>query len=349
MKCRVMPAVLRARAGARLLRGTVLGVMISLALALCAPTADAGALFFSEPFDGPGVGPNLEDADGAFVVSGGVVRKVSTTFNEDRRYVRTVRTDYRSNDWVYTIEFDTRGTGFEIVFIGVGEGVRNSSSNNEPGNAAFFRIHSKSVVDGRIDVAVMRTGQAGFDALASIGSLPANGVFTARIEKTGSQLAFSIDGVTGVQVIAVPGFLDDTSSRLFFGNSNTVATHDNMVVQELSTVLTVSVDIKPDGTPNSINPRNRGVIPVAILTTDDFDATAVDAATVRFGRTGSEAAAVHSALEDANGDGYTDMVLHFRTQETGIQCGDTSASLTGQTVLGQSIEGVDTVRTTGCK
>lgn len=111
----------------------------------------------------------------------------------------------------------------------------------------------------------------------------------------------------------------------------------------------ISIDIKPGSFPNSINPKSKGKIPVAILTTDSFDATTVDPTTVLFGRTGTEAAPVHSALEDVDGDWDTDMILHFKTQETGIQCGDTSASLTGETFVGQAIEGSDSIRTVGCK
>ncbi len=51
------------------------------------------------------------------------------------------------------------------------------------------------------------------------------------------------------------------------------------------------------------------MIPVAILTTGTFDASTVNPATVRFGATGTEAAAVHSALEDVDGDGDLDMIL----------------------------------------
>jgi len=98
------------------------------------------------------------------------------------------------------------------------------------------------------------------------------------------------------------------------------------------------------------------VIPVAILTTSmaagesvDFDATTVDPTTVLFGATGSEAAPVQSALEDVDLDGDTDMILHFDTQDTGIVCGDTSASLTGETFSGQAIEGSDSIKTVGCK
>jgi hypothetical protein len=111
----------------------------------------------------------------------------------------------------------------------------------------------------------------------------------------------------------------------------------------------VKIDIKPGSFPNSINPQSRGLIPVAVLSTDTFDASAVDASTVFFGATGNEAAPVHSALKDVNGDGNTDMVLHFRTHHTGIVCGDTSASLTGSTFSGQAIEGSDSIRTLGCK
>ena len=88
---------------------------------------------------------------------------------------------------------------------------------------------------------------------------------------------------------------------------------------------------------------------MAILTTDSFDATTVDPTTVLFGSTGTESAPVHSALEDVNGDGDNDLILHFNTQATGIQCGDTSASLTGETFSGQEIQGSDSIKTVGCK
>jgi hypothetical protein len=114
-------------------------------------------------------------------------------------------------------------------------------------------------------------------------------------------------------------------------------------------VTTVTIDIKPGSDPNSINPRSRGKIPVAILTTNDFDATTVDPNTVLFGATGTEAAPVQSALEDVDRDGDTDMILHFNTQDTGIVCGATSASLTGETFSGQPIEGSDSIKTVGCK
>ena len=53
-------------------------------------------------------------------------------------------------------------------------------------------------------------------------------------------------------------------------------------------------------------------------------------------------------IEDADGDGDLDLVLHFRTRETGIQCGDTAVSLMGETFDGQLITGTDAINTVGC-
>lgn len=115
------------------------------------------------------------------------------------------------------------------------------------------------------------------------------------------------------------------------------------------TEIAVSVDIKPVEFPNSINPKSKGVIPIAILTTDTFDAITVDALSVKFGPNGTTEAHRQGHPEDVDGDGDSDLVLHFKTQATGIQCGDTSASLTGKTTGGQDIEGSDSIQTVGCK
>lgn len=111
----------------------------------------------------------------------------------------------------------------------------------------------------------------------------------------------------------------------------------------------VAIDIRPHSFPNNINPKSQGVIPVAILTTGTFDATTVDPTTVLFGPTGTEAASVHSAMNDVDGDGDLDLILHFKNPATGIRCGDTAAALNGKTFDGQPISGSDSIMTVGCK
>ena len=53
-------------------------------------------------------------------------------------------------------------------------------------------------------------------------------------------------------------------------------------------------------------------------------------------------------FEDVDEDGDLDLVLHFMTQESGIQCGDTEVSLTAETFDGQPIQGSDSIVTVGC-
>ncbi len=83
-----------------------------------------------------------------------------------------------------------------------------------------------------------------------------------------------------------------------------------------------------------------GVVPVAILTTGDFDATTVDHTTVRFGdaaETHGNRRGVTRHEEDFDGDGDTDLVFHFRANETGYGCETTNTALTGSTFAGQPI------------
>src|SRR5262249_42063480 len=114
-------------------------------------------------------------------------------------------------------------------------------------------------------------------------------------------------------------------------------------------VQTVVIDIQPGVDPPSINPRSPGKMLVAILTTAAFDATTVDPRTVRFGRTGTEAAAGQGALEDVKGEGFPDMLPSFNIGDRGIKWGATPAVLAGATVDGQPIRGADTMQTVRCR
>jgi hypothetical protein len=111
--------------------------------------------------------------------------------------------------------------------------------------------------------------------------------------------------------------------------------------------LSVNIDIKPDGSPNSINLSNQGVIPVAILSSSTFNAASqVDKTSLTFGRTGDEPSLVSCSSKpvDVNRDGLLDLVCTFNTPTTGFQPGDTVGSLKGTTFTGDSISGTDSIR-----
>ena len=131
-------------------------------------------------------------------------------------------------------------------------------------------------------------------------------------------------------------------------NTASCATVDYKVKSGSISVIALEIDINPGSFPDSINPCSHGNIPVAILTTEDFDATTVDPLSVKFGLGGAVEAHGQGHTEDADGDGDSDLVLHFKTQDTGIQCGDTEATLTGETFDGQPIQGSDSINTVGC-
>jgi hypothetical protein len=109
----------------------------------------------------------------------------------------------------------------------------------------------------------------------------------------------------------------------------------------------IKIDIRPGDPNNRINLDSQGVVPVAILTTNTFDAARVDPLSVRFGPNEAAAEGGRGHFEDVDGDGFSDMVLHFRQPETGIACHQTLATLTGSTIDGVLIKGTDFIRPRG--
>jgi len=114
-------------------------------------------------------------------------------------------------------------------------------------------------------------------------------------------------------------------------------------------VQAAAIEIKPPASPPiPINPRAKGKMPVAILSTFTFDAvTQMNTTSLTFGHTGDEASLefCDGAGKDVNGDGLTDLVCHFNTTRTGFLAGDTIAFLKGQTVAGAKVQGSEGINT----
>ena len=128
-------------------------------------------------------------------------------------------------------------------------------------------------------------------------------------------------------------------------------------------IIDIVIDLHPGGESRSIQCKSAGSVSIAVLSTTEFDATSLDANTVRFGPTGTEAAERHQKngearrhVEDVNGDGLSDMVFHFLMADIGVDCtdvppGEQSISidvfLTGSTNTGANVEGEDVIELKG--
>ena len=131
---------------------------------------------------------------------------------------------------------------------------------------------------------------------------------------------------------------------------------DYLIVDDLEfglCALDVTIDVRPGSERNSVNCRaDRAVIPVALLSTDDFDATTVDHTSVSFeGATETHrhprSGEPRRHVEDVDGDGDLDLVFHVRLEETDLDCGSSRGVLKGYAFDGRRIQGSDLVRMVG--
>ena len=131
---------------------------------------------------------------------------------------------------------------------------------------------------------------------------------------------------------------------------------DNVVLEVTPTSIDVDIDIKPGSFPNSLNVKSKGVLPVAILGTADFDVMTVNASTVVLTWRGISLPAgegvppLRWALEDVNRDGFMDIGLKYSMEAAGTvtltdeASGPLTMMFMGNLMDGTRMSGEDTVR-----
>jgi len=112
----------------------------------------------------------------------------------------------------------------------------------------------------------------------------------------------------------------------------------------------VAIDIRPGSADNPVSLKVAGLLPVAVLSTADFDAATIDVASVRLAgapvapRPKTQGGGYMASLQDVNGDGRLDLVLQFEVRALRLTTSTTSLTLTGTTTDGTAIVGTDVVR-----
>lgn len=160
--------------------------------------------------------------------------------------------------------------------------------------------------------------------------LPASGVYTVGVTSGG------VSG--GLPRMFQP---DGTTTTAFIPGSTSNGRYTLIIRGVESPVLQIGVDIRPGATSLArINPKSRGSIPVALISSKEFNALNVDSGSVRFGPTGTEATALRCGKggEDVDADGLLDLVCHFDNQAANFDESDEHGIVTG-TIKGMSFEG----------
>jgi hypothetical protein len=208
-----------------------------------------------------------------------------------------------------------------------------------PGETVYFRMRITNLPES--DVPLQLTyGLVSFDP-----PLPITGSWYFDIEFLTVPVGETYEGPFGhiSWTNAVPiGYVQGGSMSVgvYYGSPSS-----RSVPYSVTISLPVDIDIKPGSFPNNINPNADGVIPVAILTTADFDASTVDPQTVALnGESAREKgkSGMYGSMEDVEGDGDLDLVVQI---ENVIEWAPdaTEATLTGLTWDGIPIKGTDSV------
>lgn len=254
----------------------------------------------------------------------------------------------------------------------MGIGLKTSSNNTLTGNNAssnnlgiYFNYSNSNTITKNI---AGMNSHSGIRLLSSRNNTIYNNLFNNRNNATGTGIGWggggpprpvyrnywNITKTAGSNIVGGP-YLGGNFWALPDGSgySQTCADNDrdgicdssyklsniNIDYLPIAPLIQVSIEINP----KSINPRSRGEIKVTINNTPPGFVEIVNISSVRFGHDGTEAKAIRNQTADKK------LMLWFNTQDTGIQCGDTSATLTGRTYPGFYIIGTDSITTVGCE
>jgi hypothetical protein len=185
------------------------------------------------------------------------------------------------------------------------------------------------------------------DVAAASGATP-DGTFALEGYRNGVMVERTSVVLGGVNAWMTVGLTAEVDQVVWVGDTRGVRPFGADNVRwglDAPTRLDVMVDVRPGSDENPVNPGSPGVLPVALLGSESFDVSIIDAETLALGVGAAPAHLPSLAYEDVNDDGWLDLVAHFRMIETCTAYGDTSMCLTGATLDGVELAGCDAIRT----
>jgi uncharacterized repeat protein (TIGR01451 family) len=260
--------------------------------------------------------------------------------------VTTVRADYDfDRDGVVDHSETVRGVATETPVLLGAEADLALAKSASPTQAALGEPVTFTIV-------VTNNGPDDATAVTVVDTLPVGGP-ASNVAST--QGTCSIDGgalvcdlgtlpvgagatISYVVTPESPGILANAATT--FGVEGDPDQSNNSAVA--SADVPMPFDIKPKDRNNRVNLRARGVLPVAILGGPGYDVADIDWSSLRFGP--GEASPAHGPaghLEDVNGDGELDLVVHFDIQASALTATESQACVTGRFGNGRSFRGCD--------
>lgn len=275
---------------------------------------------------------------------------------ENNDYGFRVSGSNNGNSFTANTAAGNRIAGFAVL---LSSNFNTFAHNKATNNALGFRIQSSTL--NTFQSNVVEGNQIGIDIVGSSGNtIHDNFLDNALNARDDGTSVWNIEKTPGENIVEGPflggNFWSDYQGEdqdddglgdtlLPHTSAGNILNGGDFHPLVLPPAITVDIDIRPGVQLNRINVRSPGLVLVAILTSSIFDATSVHPVTVKFGRTGTEAApaVVPPSLVDIDGDQDLDMLVSFNITQTGFKAGDTMGVLTGKTYDGRRIIGTDSV------
>lgn len=189
----------------------------------------------------------------------------------------------------------------DITFTVPANGGGNGSTNEPP---VAEEDLAETTINTAVTIGVLANDSDSDDDPLTIDSVtePANGTAT----KDGGSIIYT----------PIPNFVgtDAFEYTISDGQGGTASATVTVTVK----AGTIEIDIKPGDDTNRVNLGSNGVIPVAIFSTEDFDATELDPGSIFLAGSGvrvrGKGNKYLASQEDIDGDGRLDLVVKIETQ-----------------------------------